>query len=32
MAKIVTEDVTHFWEAYDLAEKDSANTKTIQNY
>ncbi|MFK8061445.1 MAG: DUF2268 domain-containing putative Zn-dependent protease [Polaribacter sp.] len=28
-AKIVTNDIIHFWEAYDLAQKDSANAKSI---
>ena len=32
-AKIVTDDIHHFWEAYDLAAKDSANTRSIyKNY
>ncbi len=33
LAKIVTKDIHHFWEAYDLAEEDSSNTKNIyKNY
>ena len=29
LAKIVTKDIHHFWEAYDLAEKDSVKTRNI---
>jgi len=33
LAKIITKDIHHFWEAYDLAEKDSTNTINIyKNY
>lgn len=33
LAKIVTKDIRHFWEAYSLAEKDSTNTNNIyKNY
>ncbi len=29
LAKILTKDVSHFWEAYDLSIKDSENTREI---
>nr|WP_321235312.1 DUF2268 domain-containing putative Zn-dependent protease [uncultured Psychroserpens sp.] len=29
LANIITKDIHHFWEAYDLAEKDTTNTKAI---
>lgn len=29
LAKIVTKDIHHFWEAYDLAQKDSVKTRNI---
>ena len=29
LAKIVTKDIHHFWEAFDLVKKDSTNTRNI---